>query len=132
MSNVTIAIKEGGTEINGRQEGMKLYYNKHRETILKYQKDYNEKNHVTYLQNQKNYYQRTKDNKIKQSQTRVHCDYCKKDLNKGSLCDHNKSKIHQKNKQIYLLSNSTYETVEGENIVYKPIMYKSTVIGKKG
>jgi hypothetical protein len=123
MSNVTIAINQGGTEINGRQGEMKLYYNKHRETILKYQKDYHEKNHVTYLQNQKNYYQRTKANKMKLSQTKVHCDCCKKDLNKGSIWDHNKTKIHLKNKLIYLLTNSTYETVEGEIIVYKPIVF---------
>ena len=120
MSNVTIAINQGGTEINGRQGGMKLYYNKHRETILKYQKDYNEKNHVTYLQNQKNYYQRTKVNKLNLAKTIVHCEYCKKDMTKGGLWGHNKSKMHLKNKHNYLLTISTYEKIEGETIVHMP------------
>ena len=118
MSNITSANKEGGAGYNTNS-----YYNEHREKMLNWQKGYHEQNHDTYLQNQKIYYQRTKVNKLKLAKTIVHCEYCKKDMTKGGLWGHNKSKNHLKNKQNYLLTISTYEKVEGETIVYKPLTF---------
>jgi hypothetical protein len=119
MSNIISAIKEGKAKWDA-----KLYYIENREKMLKYQKGYNEKNRITLSQKQKNYYQRTKVNKLKLYQTIVHCEYCKKDITKGGLWGHNKSKKHLKNKHnYYLFTFSTYEKVEGETIVYKPLTF---------
>ena len=71
-----------------------IRYIEHREEMLAYQKRYHEENHDAFLQYQKAYYQRTKEAKKERYNVLVHCDCCKKDVRRGAIANHRKTKKH--------------------------------------
>jgi hypothetical protein len=71
-------------------------YIEHREEMLAYQKRYHEENHDAFLQYQKEYYQRTKEAKKERYNMLVHCDCCKKDVRRGAIANHRKTKKHMR------------------------------------
>jgi hypothetical protein len=74
-------------------------YIEHREEMLAYQKRYHEENHDAFLQYQKEYYQRTKEAKKERYNVLVHCDCCKKDVRRGAIANHRKTKKHMRNEE---------------------------------
>jgi len=115
-------------------------YANHREDMLAYQKKYHQDNHDTFLQYQKEYYQRTKEAKKERSNVMVICDCCQKELRRGAISGHRKTKKHLRNEATYntamnlvVLYESTSvkildtDQVEGEVIVYKPFQNNKTV-----
>ena len=71
-----------------------IRYIEHREEMLAYQKKYHEENHDAFIQYQKAYYQRTKEAKKERYNVLVHCDCCKKDVRRGAIANHRKTKKH--------------------------------------
>jgi len=115
-------------------------YANHREDMLAYQKKYHQDNHDTFLQYQKEYYQRTKEAKKERSNVMVICDCCQKELRRGAISGHRKTKKHLRNEATYNAAMNLvglYEStsvkildtdqVEGEVIVYKPFQNNKTV-----
>jgi hypothetical protein len=78
-----------------------LRYIEHREEMLAYQKRYHEENHDAFLQYQKAYYQRTKEAKKERYNMLVHCDCCKKDVRRGAIANHRKTKKHMRSEAAY-------------------------------
>jgi hypothetical protein len=76
-----------------------IRYIEHREEMLAYQKRYHEENHDAFLQYQKAYYQRTKEAKKERYNVLVHCDCCKKDVRRGAIANHRKTKKHMRNEE---------------------------------
>ena len=74
-----------------------IRYIEHREEMLAYQKKYHEENHDAFIQYQKAYYQRTKEAKKERYNVLVHCDCCKKDVRRGAIANHRKTKKHIRN-----------------------------------
>ena len=122
-----------------------IRYIEHREEMLAYQKKYHEENHDAFIQYQKAYYQRTKEAKKERYNVLVHCDCCKKDVRRGAIANHRKTKKHIRNEAAHSeASNSEAshneeaygkavpneaacgkvvdgnEAVDGEVIVYMP------------
>lgn len=117
-----------------------IRYIEHREEMLAYQKRYHEENHDAFIQYQKAYYQRTKEAKKERYNVLVHCDCCKKDVRRGAIANHRKTKKHIRNEDASNAepSEATYgkaepsneaacgktvdgnEAVDGEVIVYTP------------
>ena len=103
-------------------------YIEHREEMLAYQKRYHEENHDAFLQYQKEYYQRTKEAKKERYNVLVHCDCCKKDVRRGAIANHRKTKKHMRNEAAHAgpseaVQSKTVdgnEAVDGEVIVYTP------------
>ena len=107
-----------------------IRYIEHREEMLAYQKKYHEENHDAFIQYQKAYYQRTKEAKKERYNVLVHCDCCKKDVRRGAIANHRKTKKHIRNEESS--NEATYgkaaksktvdenEAVDGEVIVYVP------------
>jgi hypothetical protein len=87
-------------------------YIEHREEMLAYQKRYHEENHDAFLQYQKEYYQRTKEAKKERYNVLVHCDCCKKDVRRGAIANHRKTKKHMRNEEA---SNAEASNVEASN-----------------
>ena len=71
-----------------------IRYIEHREEMLAYQKKYHEENHDAFIQYQKAYYQRTKEAKKERYNVLVHCECCKKDVRRGAIANHRKTKKH--------------------------------------
>lgn len=113
-----------------------IRYIEHREEMLAYQKKYHEENHDAFIQYQKAYYQRTKEAKKERYNVLVHCDCCKKDVRRGAIANHRKTKKHIRNEEASnekaqreaVPSNEAAcgktvdenEAVDGEVIVYVP------------
>ena len=117
-----------------------IRYIEHREEMLAYQKKYHEENHDAFIQYQKAYYQRTKEAKKERYNVLVHCDCCKKDVRRGAIANHRKTKKHIRNEEASNAepSEASYgkaepsneaacgkavdgnEAVDGEVIVYTP------------
>ena len=105
-------------------------YIEHREEMLAYQKRYHEENHDAFLQYQKEYYQRTKEAKKERYNVLVHCDCCKKDVRRGAIANHRKTKKHMRNEEACGKAEPNEaacgktvdgnEAVDGEVIVYAP------------
>jgi len=76
-----------------------IRYIEHREEMLAYQKKYHEENHDAFIQYQKAYYQRTKEAKKERYNVLVHCDCCKKDVRRGAIANHRKTKKHIRNEE---------------------------------
>ena len=116
-------------------------YANHREEMLAYQKKYHEENHDTFLQYQKEYYQRTKEAKKERSNVMVMCECCQKEVRRGAISGHRKTKKHLRNEATYnAVMNpvvlpthtapvKTLETdqVEGEVIVFKPLRMREMI-----
>lgn len=116
-------------------------YANHREEMLAYQKKYHEDNHDTFLQYQKEYYQRTKDAKKERYNTLVNCECCQKEIRRGAISGHRKTKKHVRNEETYNAAMKLVVTpemecvktlvtdddnVDGEHIVYKPVQLCAT------
>ena len=108
-------------------------YANHRKEMLAYQKKYHEENRDTFLQYQKEYYQRTKEAKKERSNMMVTCECCQKEVRRGAISGHRKTKKHLRNEATYnaamkpvVLPNTSYEKtmdtvqLDGEVIVFKP------------
>jgi hypothetical protein len=129
------------TQTKGDVTCKTIRYIEHREEMLAYQKKYHEENHDAFIQYQKAYYQRTKEAKKERYNVLVHCDCCKKDVRRGAIANHRKTKKHIRNEEASNKATSneaTYckaepsneaacgktvdgnEAVDGEVIVYTP------------
>lgn len=104
-----------------------LQYAMNREHLLEYQKQWQIENHDVYIDYQKNYYQKTKEQKKEKYNMRVHCVCCKKDVRRGSLSVHCKTKKHVLAQSKLLLDNTDPATKIGiadnfddEQIVFQP------------
>lgn len=104
-----------------------LQYAMNREHLLEYQKQWQKENHDVYIKYQKNYYQKTKEQKKEKYNMRVYCVCCKKDVRRGSLSVHCKTKKHVLAQSKLLLSNTNPATRTGiaddfddEQIVFRP------------
>ena len=114
-----------------------IRYIEHREEMLAYQKKYHEENHDAFIQYQKAYYQRTKEAKKERYNVLVHCDCCKKDVRRGAIANHRKTKKHIRSEATYGNKDrpsdagpsneaacgkavDKNEAVDGEVIVYVP------------
>ena len=113
-----------------------IRYIEHREEMLAYQKKYHEENHDAFIQYQKAYYQRTKEAKKERYNVLVHCDCCKKDVRRGAIANHRKTKKHIRSEATYSKAGPSgagasneaacskavdkNEAVDGEVIVYVP------------
>ena len=104
-----------------------LQYAMNREHLLEYQKQWQIENHDVYIDYQKNYYQKTKEQKKEKYNMRVHCVCCKKDVRRGSLSVHCKTKKHVLAQSKLLLNNTDPATKIGiadnfddEQIVFQP------------
>jgi len=116
-------------------------YAKHREEMLAYQKKYHEENHETFLQYQKEYYQRTKEAKKERSNMMVTCECCQKEVRRGAISGHRKTKKHLKNEATYnaamnpevLPTDTAYvktldtDLVDEEVIVFKPLRMREMI-----
>jgi len=125
MAQQTMTQVQGEIQTKGDVTYKTIRYIEHREEMLAYQKRYHEENHDAFLQYQKAYYQRTKEAKKERYNVLVHCDCCKKDVRRGAIANHRKTKKHIRNKEA---SNEAAcgktvdgnEEVDGEVIVYMP------------
>jgi hypothetical protein len=92
------------TQVQGKIQAITcktIRYIEHREEMLAYQKKYHEENHDAFIQYQKAYYQRTKEAKKERYNVLVHCDCCKKDVRRGAIANHRKTKKHIRNEEAY-------------------------------
>ena len=85
---------QGEIQAKGDVTCKTIRYIEHREEMLAYQKKYHEENHDAFIQYQKAYYQRTKEAKKERYNVLVHCDCCKKDVRRGAIANHRKTKKH--------------------------------------
>ena len=85
---------QGEAQSKGDVTCKTIRYIEHREEMLAYQKKYHEENHDAFIQYQKAYYQRTKEAKKERYNVLVHCDCCKKDVRRGAIANHRKTKKH--------------------------------------
>lgn len=105
-------------------------YVENREHLLEYQKQWQQNNHDKFLQYQKDYYNKTKDIKKQQYNVLVHCKCCNKDVRRGSISVHRKSKKHMLRSADYaekgedpFASSDAVLTFDEEIIVYTPLVY---------
>ena len=99
MAQQTMTQTKGEAQAQGEARTVTyktLRYIEHREEMLAYQKRYHEENHDAFLQYQKAYYQRTKEAKKERYNVLVHCDCCKKDVRRGAIANHRKTKKHMR------------------------------------
>jgi hypothetical protein len=119
------------TQAKGDVTCKTIRYIEHREEMLAYQKKYHEENHDAFIQYQKAYYQRTKEAKKERYNVLVHCDCCKKDVRRGAIANHRKTKKHIRNEEASNEAGPSNEAacgkavdgneqVDGEVIVYVP------------
>lgn len=144
MAQQTMPQTQGEIHAKGEVTYKTIRYIEHREEMLAYQKKYHEENHDAFIQYQKAYYQRTKEAKKERYNVLVHCDCCKKDVRRGAIANHRKTKKHIRNEEASNAepSEATYgkaepteaahaepaksktvdgnEEVDGEVIVYTP------------
>ena len=138
MAQQTMTNREAQAQAKGELRSVAyktLRYIEHREEMLAYQKRYHEENHDAFLQYQKEYYQRTKEAKKERYNMLVHCDCCKKDVRRGAIANHRKTKKHMRNEASHNEAAcgkaepneaacgkavDGNEEVDGEVIVYAP------------
>ena len=130
MAQQTMTQVQGEIQAKGDVTYKTIRYIEHREEMLAYQKRYHEENHDAFLQYQKAYYQRTKEAKKERYNVLVHCDCCKKDVRRGAIANHRKTKKHIRNEEASNKEASNEaacgktvdgnEEVDGEVIVYMP------------
>jgi hypothetical protein len=135
MAQQTMTQVQGEIQAKGDVTYKTVRYIEHREEMLAYQKRYHEENHDAFLQYQKAYYQRTKEAKKERYNVLVHCDCCKKDVRRGAIANHRKTKKHIRNEEASNKEASNKEAsneaacgktvdgneeVDGEVIVYMP------------
>jgi len=140
MAQQTMTQTHGEIQAKGDVTCKTIRYIEHREEMLAYQKKYHEENHDAFIQYQKAYYQRTKEAKKERYNVLVHCDCCKKDVRRGAIANHRKTKKHIRNEEASNAepSEASYgkaepsneaacgkavdgnEAVDGEVIVYTP------------
>ena len=140
MAQQTMTQAQGEAQSKGDVTCKTIRYIEHREEMLAYQKKYHEENHDAFIQYQKAYYQRTKEAKKERYNVLVHCDCCKKDVRRGAIANHRKTKKHIRNEAAYgnaepneaacgkAVPNEAAcgkvvdenEAVDGEVIVYMP------------
>jgi hypothetical protein len=135
MAQQTMTNREAQAQAKGEVTYKTLRYIEHREEMLAYQKRYHEENHDAFLQYQKEYYQRTKEAKKERYNMLVHCDCCKKDVRRGAIANHRKTKKHMRNEEAHNEAAcgkaepneaacgkavDGNEEVDGEVIVYAP------------
>jgi hypothetical protein len=123
-------MTKGEAQAKGEVTYKTIRYIEHREEMLAYQKKYHEENHDAFIQYQKAYYQRTKEAKKERYNVLVHCDCCKKDVRRGAIANHRKTKKHIRNEATYGKAEPNEpaksktvdgnEAVDGEVIVYMP------------
>jgi len=94
MAQQTMTQTQGEAQAKGEVTYKTIRYIEHREEMLAYQKKYHEENHDAFIQYQKAYYQRTKEAKKERYNVLVHCDCCKKDVRRGAIANHRKTKKH--------------------------------------
>jgi hypothetical protein len=100
-------------------------YAENRDHLLEYQKQWQQKNHDKFIQYQKDYYNKTKDIKKEQYNMLIHCDCCNKDVRRGSISVHRKSKKHMLRSADMLLHKPIAALAfEDETIVYIPLTYR--------
>ena len=129
-------MTQGEVQAKGEVTYKTVRYIEHREEMLAYQKRYHEENHDAFIQYQKAYYQRTKEAKKERYNVLVHCDCCKKDVRRGAIANHRKTKKHIRSEASHNEEASNKaetsneaacgkavdgnEAVDGEVIVYTP------------
>jgi hypothetical protein len=94
QQTMTQAQAQAQAQAKGDVTCKTIRYIEHREEMLAYQKKYHEENHDAFIQYQKAYYQRTKEEKKERYNVLVHCDCCKKDVRRGAIANHRKTKKH--------------------------------------
>ena len=99
MAQQTMTQTHGEIQAKGDVTCKTIRYIEHREEMLAYQKKYHEENHDAFIQYQKAYYQRTKEAKKERYNVLVHCDCCKKDVRRGAIANHRKTKKHIRNEE---------------------------------
>jgi hypothetical protein len=97
MAQQTMTQAQAQAQAKGDVTCKTIRYIEHREEMLAYQKKYHEENHDAFIQYQKAYYQRTKEAKKERYNVLVHCDCCKKDVRRGAIANHRKTKKHIRN-----------------------------------
>jgi hypothetical protein len=112
MAQQTMTQAQRETQAKGDVTCKTIRYIEHREEMLAYQKRYHEENHDAFLQYQKEYYQRTKEAKKERYNVLVHCDCCQKDVRRGAIANHRKTKKHMRNEEA---SNAEASNVEASN-----------------
>ena len=140
MAQQTMTQAQGEAQSKGDVTCKTIRYIEHREEMLAYQKKYHEENHDAFIQYQKAYYQRTKEAKKERYNVLVHCDCCKKDVRRGAIANHRKTKKHIRNEAAHSEASHNEEAygkavpneaacgkvvdgneaVDGEVIVYMP------------
>ena len=130
MAQQTMPQTQREIQAKGEVTYKTIRYIEHREEMLAYQKKYHEENHDAFIQYQKAYYQRTKEAKKERYNVLVHCDCCKKDVRRGAIANHRKTKKHIRNEEAHNekahaepAKSKTVdgnEEVDGEVIVYMP------------
>jgi hypothetical protein len=135
MAQQTMTQAQRETQAKGDVTCKTIRYIEHREEMLAYQKKYHEENHDAFIQYQKAYYQRTKEAKKERYNMLVHCDCCKKDVRRGAIANHRKTKKHMRNEASHneqacgkaepseagpSKTVDGNEVVDGEVIVYAP------------
>ena len=131
MAQQTMTQANGEAQAKGDVTYKTVRYIEHREEMLAYQKKYHEENHDAFIQYQKAYYQRTKEAKKERYNVLVHCDCCKKDVRRGAIANHRKTKKHIRNEEASNKAETINEPaksktvdgneeVDGEVIVYTP------------
>lgn len=113
-------MTQGEVQAKGEVTYKTIRYIEHREEMLAYQKKYHEENHDAFIQYQKAYYQRTKEAKKERYNVLVRCDCCKKDVRRGAIANHRKTKKHMRNESAANKVVDGTEAVDGEVIVYAP------------
>ena len=112
MAQQTMTQVQGELQSKGDVTCKTIRYIEHREEMLAYQKKYHEENHDAFIQYQKAYYQRTKEAKKERYNVLVHCDCCQKDVRRGAIANHRKTKKHMRNEEA---SNEEAHNEEASN-----------------
>jgi hypothetical protein len=102
-----------------------IRYIEHREEMLAYQKKYHEENHDAFIQYQKAYYQRTKEAKKERYNVLVHCDCCKKDVRRGAIANHRKTKKH-------IRSEASHNEAAHNEAAHNEAAHNEATYGKAG
>jgi len=117
MAQQTMTQTKGEIQTQGEARTVTyktLRYIEHREEMLAYQKRYHAENHDAFLQYQKAYYQRTKEAKKERYNVLVHCDCCKKDVRRGAIVNHRKTKKHMRSEATYGKAEPSNEATYGK------------------
>jgi hypothetical protein len=106
-----------------------VQYALNREHLLEYQKQWQKENHEVYIDYQKEYYQKTKEQKKEKYNVLVMCDCCKKNVRRGAMSVHRKTKKHVLAEAKLLIPTALLAKdmeLDGETIVFKPMWHNSS------